>query len=107
MTDRAVARQQLLEMRERLIGNLGEKIESGDLTLLAVVNGALAAINAADRGLVDDEPLLRAIVTDIPGEPIALALYGDDGCAATVQLSPLRAVALAGSLIEVAVRRLR
>ena len=60
-------RQQLVEMRSRLIGNLGERIGGGDLALLAAVNGALAAIDAADRGLVNAETLLRAIVTDIPG----------------------------------------
>jgi hypothetical protein len=39
-------RGQLVEMRERLIGNLGEKIEGGDLALLAAVNGALPPIRA-------------------------------------------------------------
>src|ERR1700722_6813746 len=103
---RAIARHQLLDMRERLIGNLGERIEGGDLTLLAAVNGALAAIDAADRGLADAEPMARAIVTSIPGRAIALALYGDDGRAAMAQFSPLRAIALAAKLIEAALPRL-
>jgi hypothetical protein len=43
MTDRADTRRQLVDMRARLIGNLGERIEGGDLTLLAAVNGAIRA----------------------------------------------------------------
>ena len=107
MNDRADTRRQLVDIRERLIGNLGERIEGGDVTLLSAVNGALAAIDAADRGPDEADPMARAVVTDAPGLPITLALYGDDGRAAAVLLTPLRAVALAGSLIEAALPRLR
>jgi hypothetical protein len=107
MTEPADTRHQLLDMRERLIGNLGERIEGGDLTLLAAVNGALAAIDAADRGLADAEPGVRVIVTDIPGEPIALALYAEDTRVVGGELSPVRALALAGELLGAALRRLR
>jgi hypothetical protein len=99
-------RRQLVEMRQRLIGNLGERIEGGDLALLAAVNGALGAIDAADCGPVNAEPMARAIVTDIPGEPIVLTLNGDDGRAVSVELTALRALNLATRLIDASLRRL-
>lgn len=64
MTDRAATRQQLADMRSRLIGNLGKQIEGGDLALLAAVTGALAAIDA-------EAALLRALA--IAQELIAAA----------------------------------
>src|SRR5437868_5907946 len=99
-------RRQLAEMRERLIGNLGERIEGGDLALLAAVNGALCAIDAADCGLVNAEPMARAVVTDVPGSPAVLTMYGDDGRAVSVELTALRALNLAGRLLDAALRRL-
>lgn len=77
----------------------------GDLALLASVNGALAAIDAA--GLpVDAEPVARAIVSEAPGLPITLALYAEDGRAVAVELPAVRAVMLAARLIEAALPRL-
>ena len=55
---------------------------------------------------VDAEAADRAIVTDVSGEPIALVLYREDGRVATVELSSIRAVALAARLIGAAQRRL-
>lgn len=49
---------------------------------------------------------VRAVVTDVPGEPIALSLYGEDGRAAVALLTPQRAIILAGRLIEAASGRL-
>src|SRR4051812_12824993 len=49
---------------------------------------------------------VRAVVSDVPGEPIGLSLFGEDGRAAAAQLTPQRALALAGRLIEAAARRM-
>jgi hypothetical protein len=56
----------------------------------------------------DPEPgdPVRAIVTDVPGQVIALSLYGADGHAAVARLSAHRALAVAAELIEAARRRL-
>jgi hypothetical protein len=107
MTDRAATRQQLAEMRSRLIGNLGKQIEGGDLALLTSVQGAIAAIDAEPDCPADAERMARAIVTDIPGEQIRVSLYAEDGRAAAVELNPLRALCVAGELIAAAHRRLR
>src|SRR3954467_12468021 len=99
-------RRQLAAMRERLMGNLGRQIEGGDLALLAAVNGALAAIDAEALPL-DAEPMARAVVTNAPGLPISVTLYAEHGHSAAVELSPIRAIALASRLIEAALPRLR
>jgi hypothetical protein len=54
----------------------------------------------------DAEPMVRAVVADAYGEPIALTLYGEGGRAAAVALDPLRAVDLARELLDAAGRRL-
>jgi hypothetical protein len=100
-------RRQLLDMRERLVGNLGERIEGGDLALLAAVHGAMAAIEAADRVLPDAEQAARAVVTDTRDGPIALTLYNEAEAVATIALPPIRALALAGELIRAAMPRVR
>jgi hypothetical protein len=51
------------------------------------------------------KPAARAVVSD-DGETIRLILYGEDGAVATVTLAPVRAIALAGELIEAALLRL-
>jgi hypothetical protein len=66
----ADARQQLVAIRSRLVGNLGQRIEGGDLALLAAVNGALSAVEAVDAVLPDAGQAARAVVSDVPGEPI-------------------------------------
>jgi hypothetical protein len=101
------AQQQLAAMRERLVGNLGKQIEGGDIALLAAVNGALAAVEAADAVLPDAEAAARAVVTDAEGEPIALVLYKEAETVATIALPPIRALALAGELIRAAMPRVR
>jgi hypothetical protein len=100
------ARAQLVDMREHLIANLGERIVGGDLTLLAAVNGAMSAIEAVDAVLPDAEMAARAVVSDIPGEPIALTLYREAETVAQIALPPIRALALAAQLIEAALPRL-
>jgi hypothetical protein len=104
---RAATRQQLAEMRSRLVGNLGKQIEGGDLALLAAVTGALAAMDAEPDCPADAEHMARAIVTDVPERPVCLSLYGEDGRVATIDLPPLRVLAIAQELIAAAGRRLR
>lgn len=105
--DRAATRQQLADMRSRLIGKLGKKIEGGDLALLAAVNGAIAAMDAEPDCPADAERMARAIVTDVPGQLVCLSLYGEDGRVATIDLPPIRALAIAQELIAAAGQRLR
>jgi hypothetical protein len=46
------------------------------------------------------------VITDVSGLPIAMTLYRGDAALVTVEIEPLRALALAGELIEAARRRL-
>jgi hypothetical protein len=69
---------------------------------VAAIDAALAAINEAPA---DAEPAARAVVSD-DGKIIRLTLYADTGVVAAVDLDPLRAIALAGDLIEAARPRL-
>jgi hypothetical protein len=94
-------------MRSRLLDDLDRHIDGGSLAMLSGVNAALAAIEAepaeqSDMGV----PILRAVVTDGPGLPIALTLYGADGKAAAVELQPIPAVMLANRLLAAALPRL-
>src|ERR1700676_269936 len=91
---RAVTRNTLSEMREQLVDRLGRRIAGGDLALLGSVNGAIAAVDALAGGPGEAEERARAVVTDMPGEPISLALYAGDRRGAVVQLEPQRAIAL-------------
>jgi hypothetical protein len=102
----ADTRKQLLEMRERLVDGLSQQIEGGDLALLAAIHGAMSAIEAADRVLPDTQSAARVIVYDVPGEPIALALYRETEAVAQIALPPIRALGLAAKLIEAAMPRL-
>ena len=99
-------------MRSQLVGTLGCLIDGGGLALLADVQGALAAIDAARPDCHDVEPIERevepaerVVVTD-DGVTIRLSAYRGDTLAAEVELSPLRAITLAGELIAAAARRL-
>ena len=106
MTNRAATLQQLIEMRGRLLDDLGERIDGGSLSLLTAIGGALAAIDA-ELGMDPEEvqPATRIVLTD-DGDTARLTLYGNTGAVAAVPLSPLRLVGLAGELIAAAMRRL-
>jgi hypothetical protein len=106
MTDRAATPQQLAEMRGRLVGNLGKRIEGGDLTLLAAVNGALAAIAADDGASVALAAGGQTILAD-DGQTITLTIYTEVAVATGATLTAKRAIALAGELIAAGLRRLR
>lgn len=106
MTD---LRQRLEAMQASIVGNLDEQIDGGGLALLADVHGALAALDdgRAAQLLPADNAMARAIVRDVHGQPVAVVLYAEHGNSAAVELSPLRAISLAGELIEAASRRMR
>ena len=89
---RAVMRHALAEMRQQLIERLGRRIEGGNLALLGSVTSAIAAIDASARVPAEAEAMARAVVTDMPGEPINLALYAGDSRVTVVQLGPQRAI---------------
>ena len=99
---RAETRQRLVELRAGLLADMDRQIEAGPLALLTGISAALAAIDSED---LPAEPVTRAVVSDDDGQ-IRLTLYLDDGEAMAVVLAPVRAVALAGELIQAAVLRL-
>ena len=49
----------------------------------------------------------RLVLTDVPGEPIVLALFSPEGPALRTPLEPLRALRLARELVAAAEGRLR
>ena len=57
MTDRADTRRQLVEMRERLLDDLDERIDAGTLAMLANVQSALAAIDAEAAEVASEPPI--------------------------------------------------
>jgi hypothetical protein len=102
-------RARLLALRADLLRQLAEvdNLDGGQLALLGHVGAALAAIDAepgerAEHGV----PMSRAVVTDGPGLPITLTLYGEDGKAAAVELQPIPAVMLANRLLSAALPKL-
>src|SRR5260221_11486436 len=101
----AETRRGVVEMRDRLVADLGCQVDGGTLALLADVQGALPAIDAAEADGREVEPAERAVVTD-DGETIRLAAYRGNIAVAEVELSPRRAITLAGELIAAAARRL-
>jgi hypothetical protein len=104
MTARSETRQRLVEMRERLVVDLGERIDGGTMSLLLAINAAISAIDA--EPLPEAESAGRAVVSD-DGETIRVVLYAGANAVGAVVLDPMRAVRLAGGLIEAAGRRLR
>jgi hypothetical protein len=95
-------RERLVAMRAGLLDQLAERLDAGSLALLAGVLTGLAALDQPPA----EATMTRAVVSDVPGGPIMLALYGDDGRSEVVELSPVRAIVLAGRLIETASRRI-
>jgi prophage DNA circulation protein len=98
--------EQLVDMRAKLVGDLAKRIDGGWLALLNSVGGAIRAVEAERRAPVDADQAVRAVVSDPPGEPMELTLYRQDGTAAAMPLTPLRALALAGDLVRAATSRL-
>jgi hypothetical protein len=98
-------RARLLALRSEALRQLadGDGVDAG---MLALVAHAGVALDALDDVPADAEPAARAIVVDIPGEPVVLTLYSPDGRVAAVDLGPERAVSLASELIRAALPRL-
>ena len=90
-------------MRRQLVGKLRRKLDGGALTLLGSINGALVAIDA--EMLLEADLVDRAVVAD-SGRSIQLAVCAGADKVVAVELSPARAVALAGELIRAALLRL-
>ena len=95
MSAAVTAKERLLRLREREIKRLRAQ---GRLAHFDVID---AAITALDKPPADVEPAGRAMVSD-DGKIIRLTLYAEAGTVASVELSPVRAVALAGKLIDAA-----
>jgi hypothetical protein len=100
----AALRARLLAFRNDALRQLanGEALDGGLLHLLA---GVGAALDALDDVSVDAQPADRLIVAD-DGETIRLDTYRGAERPASVEVSPLHALALAGALIAAAVQRL-
>jgi hypothetical protein len=103
MADLVALRARLIALRDDVLRQLAEA-DHLDGWLLAVLECRGRARCTRRHARV--EAADRAIVTDVSGEPIALVLYREDGRIATVELSSIRAVALAARLIGAAQRRL-
>jgi len=114
-------RGRLLMMQEDALYRMARYgIEPGRLALVAGITVALDALGngpiewelagrpaqlALGEASIDAEPLSRAVISD-DGETIWLTLSREDGKAASVELSPAEAVALASRLIAAALPRL-
>jgi hypothetical protein len=77
--------------------------EPAYLPLLAGIN---AALDALDGMPVEAEAATRAVVAD-DGRQIRLTIYSETGAVAEVALDPVRAITIAGKLIEAALPRLK
>ena len=104
MRGRTSAKQQLLAMRSRIAHNLAERIDGGDLAMLAAVHGCLVAVEAVDTMLRDAGAAVQATVSDAEGEPIGLTLYQESEATVMVQLPPISALPQPGQLIRAALR---
>ncbi|WP_431855312.1 hypothetical protein [Azospirillum sp.] len=100
-------RRRLEEERSAIIGEiaLGDHLAPGFLRILADVQTGIDAIDA-DRIDQPDPTQARLRVRDVDGEPLALGIFAQNGDATAVELSPLRALNLAGDLIAAARRRM-
>ncbi len=93
-------------MRAELIERMAcDKIEAGTFALLAGINAAIEACEAAAGLPADTVETGRAVLAD-DGAAITLTLYCEAEVVAAVILPPRRAVDLAGELIAAALPRL-
>ncbi|HKM73915.1 MAG TPA: hypothetical protein VJX94_28275 [Stellaceae bacterium] len=86
-------RQQLLRRRSEALARL---LRQGDVLLIARLDAALAALEEAPA---EWEPASRAVVSD-DGQAVRLTLYAEIGAIAAMDLDPIRAIGLAGKLID-------
>jgi hypothetical protein len=99
MSAAAGAKERLLRLREREIKRLRAQ---GRLAQFDVIDAAIAAL---DTPPADVDPAGCAMVSE-DGKIIRLTLYAEAGAVASVELSPVRAVAVAGKLIDAALAKL-
>jgi hypothetical protein len=92
------------ETRQHLVETCARTM--ADLAAMDEVKSALAIVAMVDSVLPDTEAAARAVVSDVPGEMIALVLYRETEAVAQIALPPIRALALAAQLIEAAMPRL-
>jgi hypothetical protein len=97
-------RERLAELRADMLARMIARgaVEPGHLPLVAGIN---AAIDALDGVPIEAETAARAVVSD-DGRAIRLTLYAEAAAVAAVALSPERAIALAGRLLDAAGLRL-
>jgi hypothetical protein len=97
-------RARLIELRDGMLDRMLRKgaIEPGHLPLLGGIAAALHALNSTP---IEAGEAARAVVSD-DGREIRLALYAEASAVAAVALSPERAIALAGRLLDAAGLRL-
>lgn len=100
-------RRRLESERSAIIGEiaLGDYLAPGFLQILANTQAAIQAVDAAQVEHAEPAPA-RVVVRDVDGEPLALGIFGQDDAASAVEVSPLRALAVAASLTTAALRRL-
>jgi hypothetical protein len=77
-------------------------LQRGQMPRIAAIDAAIAAL---DEVPADAEPASRAVVSD-DGKVIRLTLYGETGAVASVEIDPIRAIAVAAELIDAALPRL-
>jgi hypothetical protein len=94
-----VVRERLLAMRDEEFARM---LRHHPSPALAVITELLAALDELRN---DAQPATRAVVAT-SDEKIRLTLYGQDGAVASAALDPIRAVALAGELIQAALPKL-
>ena len=92
-------RERLLRMRDEEFARV---MRRGQLPRIAAIDAAIAAL---DEAPTEWEPASRAVVSD-DSQTIRLTLYAETGVVAAVELDPIRAITLAGKLIDAALPRL-
>jgi hypothetical protein len=112
MADTLTLRSRLFALRADTLDQLAEadRIQPGYLALLADTDAALRILAAEPVELPGELPadaeLAERIVLIDDGEAVRLATYAGTNCVAAVELSPTRALTVARSLLDAALRRL-
>jgi hypothetical protein len=93
-------KDRLLRMRNEEFARM---MQRGQLPRIAAIDAALAALEEAPT---EWQPASRAVVSDDGQTTIRMTLYAETGAVAAVELDPIRAITLAGKLIEAVLPRL-
>jgi hypothetical protein len=105
MIDLASLRARLIAFRSDVLRQLAEadQIQPGHLRLFADTVAALAALDALDTVPLDVAQAERVVLVD-GGAGIWLVAYTASKQVSAVELSPQRAIAIAGQMIAAALR---